>query len=675
MKMINWYTICLGAMAGMGFIFSIFTIDPSNMNIFLLIIGIVIILEVFPIILPSGDKYAAASIGYIFLMVYVDISNAIIAIVIATISYYLKALLNNKIPLMQLLVTMGMYIISLIVSDLVWNLFNSSSIVGAVLFTTLAFEIINLFLLEGILVFVYKKTGFFNMKLKAKEVLYSSLISTFLLYRLLILESEHQTIMALAYSLFFILVIMLFSNEMSKQLWLRKETVRSTLKILESNMNPRLTGHGNRVGMICAILLEDLKYSPRRREELIHAATIHDIGKSLLSPYILRKKGSLTISEEMEYKKHTEKALDLVKNMLKEEHYGDWILYHPERWDGKGYPKGLKGEEIPLESRIISLANEMDRILLKNSNDKALELLKKLAGKTLDPSLVEKVNLAHLNEIEWKLNYAALREGENDQVNETIDPTHKSEQLNLGEFHFIQVKPTGEILSPIDLPSNYVHELAALALERQELIHEIYAFKDMILDIYAHPLENGGINMFAHDISSSLKYREQMEHKVLESYGEIISSLTKQKIILHPTKGKLWEQLGQEVSTMKIQKNADIPRVRSMITDVLGYMGGNFDVRHIQLAVTEAATNTIKHALDGIVSVHIKEDKLQFLIADNGSGIPLHEIPKSILLAGYSSKRSLGQGFKIIANFSDHIMFYTGSEGTLLILEFYQNMD
>ena len=132
------------------------------------------------------------------------------------------------------------------------------------------------------------------------------------------------------------------------------------------------------------------------------AAALHDIGNIAVSDTILLKPGRLTPEEFDKMKIHTTKGGELVKEFFthfKEEHFYedayDIAMYHHEKWDGTGYPTGLKGEEIPLAARIMAVADVFDALTSKRvykdamSPEQAFDIIFKEAGTHFDPELVE----------------------------------------------------------------------------------------------------------------------------------------------------------------------------------------------------------------------------------------------------------------------------------------------
>lgn len=144
---------------------------------------------------------------------------------------------------------------------------------------------------------------------------------------------------------------------------------------------------------------------------LIHdLAPMHDVGKILVSDKILRKPGKLTPEEFEEMKKHATFGGDVVRQVLSDvtdEEYvnfaADIATYHHERWDGKGYPKGLKGEEIPLSARIMAIADVFDALVSERVYKEAVSptaafiIMESESGTHFDPKLIE-VFLRHKDE-------------------------------------------------------------------------------------------------------------------------------------------------------------------------------------------------------------------------------------------------------------------------------------
>jgi HD-GYP domain-containing protein (c-di-GMP phosphodiesterase class II) len=160
-----------------------------------------------------------------------------------------------------------------------------------------------------------------------------------------------------------------------------------------------------KMGAIMKDLAKEAGLEEKSLTEMEKLARYHDIGNVLVSDRILLKAGHLDRTEEEEMKRHCEIGYHIVMATPHLMPQAEWILKHHERWDGSGYPQGLKGDNIPVESRIVSLAAaymamRQDRPHAKAmSHENALEEIKREAGKQFDPKLVEKfLKIAH----KWK---------------------------------------------------------------------------------------------------------------------------------------------------------------------------------------------------------------------------------------------------------------------------------
>ena len=140
----------------------------------------------------------------------------------------------------------------------------------------------------------------------------------------------------------------------------------------------------------------------REIEYIINAAPLHDLGKIQIPDAILSKPGRLTDEEFAVIKQHPiigERLIRENMQFFEDEHYittaRHMALYHHERWDGKGYPNGIKGEEIPLCARIMAVADVLDALLHKRSYkeampfDQVISIMQEGAGTQFDPAIVQ----------------------------------------------------------------------------------------------------------------------------------------------------------------------------------------------------------------------------------------------------------------------------------------------
>ena len=147
-----------------------------------------------------------------------------------------------------------------------------------------------------------------------------------------------------------------------RQQELYHQTIRS-LGFLVQRAHPYTGGHLQRVAQWARRVAEQLGLPPERCELVYEAALLHDLGKTVLDERILNKEGGLT-QEEWEYiKKHPQLGAEILKDTPFLAPIIPWIAMHHERPDGKGYPFGLSGEQIPIEARIIAVVDAFDAMI------------------------------------------------------------------------------------------------------------------------------------------------------------------------------------------------------------------------------------------------------------------------------------------------------------------------
>ncbi|MCX7657221.1 MAG: HD domain-containing protein [Oscillospiraceae bacterium] len=133
--------------------------------------------------------------------------------------------------------------------------------------------------------------------------------------------------------------------------------------------------HSLRVGNMSLRVCRFLKI-PELDAEIIHiAGHVHDIGKIGVPDYILNKNGKLTEEEWEIIKRHPQIGAKILKKSQSLKEISKIVLHHHERYDGKGYPCGLKGEEIPYGSRIIAICDSIDAMLSKRAYRESLSVL------------------------------------------------------------------------------------------------------------------------------------------------------------------------------------------------------------------------------------------------------------------------------------------------------------
>jgi HD-GYP domain-containing protein (c-di-GMP phosphodiesterase class II) len=158
--------------------------------------------------------------------------------------------------------------------------------------------------------------------------------------------------------------------------------------------DPYTRGHSDRVTRYSLMIAKEMGLSPDFLETLRISAQLHDVGKIGIEDRILKKPGALTAEEFEVMKTHTTKGANILRPVQQLEEMLPGIELHHEALDGRGYPYGLKGEQIPLLARVIAVADTFDALTTNrpyqqaHSSEDALRIIQNLAGKRLDPAAV-----------------------------------------------------------------------------------------------------------------------------------------------------------------------------------------------------------------------------------------------------------------------------------------------
>jgi len=179
-------------------------------------------------------------------------------------------------------------------------------------------------------------------------------------------------------------------------------TLRSLIQILEAK-DPYTRGHTERVASYSLALAKCLDMGPDDVRRILFGSLLHDIGKMGLRDDIINKPGPLTPEEWTQMKLHPVVGAQIVEKMEFLTGAIDVVRHHHESWDGKGYPDGLAGENIPLTARIVTVADSFDAMTTDRPYRKALSIeealrrIEQSAGVQFDPRLA-KVFVAYVKE-------------------------------------------------------------------------------------------------------------------------------------------------------------------------------------------------------------------------------------------------------------------------------------
>lgn len=194
----------------------------------------------------------------------------------------------------------------------------------------------------------------------------------------------------------------MYRHKVTESMSVRNQAIKAIHKTLTNKYKEERI-HSEKVSQMCYVTGLALGIKDEQLDELRLAGMYHDIGKIAIPDAILNKPAALTEEEFKIMMTHTESGYHILRAADDYSRLAEYALSHHERWDGKGYPRGLKGDEIPLFARIINLCDSYDAMTTnrvyrqKMSKDEAVKEIIKGSGKQYDPKLakafVEKVLL------------------------------------------------------------------------------------------------------------------------------------------------------------------------------------------------------------------------------------------------------------------------------------------
>lgn len=171
----------------------------------------------------------------------------------------------------------------------------------------------------------------------------------------------------------------------------------TTIKALTSTIDAKDTetrGHSERVAVYALAIAQELRLDRKSQRDIFYAAVLHDIGKIGVSERLLHKDSPLSTSEYIKVKEHPIVGANIVASIEGLGDIANMVRYHHERFDGRGYPDRLAGEEIPLGARIITVVDSYDAMISRSynrymRNKDAITELRACSQTQFDPAIVE----------------------------------------------------------------------------------------------------------------------------------------------------------------------------------------------------------------------------------------------------------------------------------------------
>ncbi len=196
---------------------------------------------------------------------------------------------------------------------------------------------------------------------------------------------------------------LMYKEKISLGKTMRNQTIDRVLQDINSKFEQEKV-HTEKVSHYSYSIANALDLCEKDKNEISVAGLLHDVGKIMIPTDILNKPGKLTNEEFNIIRRHPETGYQILKSVDEYVTIAKYVLHHHERWDGTGYPSGLKGEEIPLQARIIAVSDAYEAMTATRPYQKTLTIdeakaeLKKYSGTQFDPAIVKVFLEAVLNE-------------------------------------------------------------------------------------------------------------------------------------------------------------------------------------------------------------------------------------------------------------------------------------
>lgn len=184
----------------------------------------------------------------------------------------------------------------------------------------------------------------------------------------------------------------MYRHKLYESASMRSKTIDLIMNTLYEKNNREML-HSKRVSKLCEFIAKHMNYSNDDVNQIRIAGLMHDIGKIGIDESILNKRTKLDDREWEEIKKHSEIGYRILSSVNEFSEVADFVLEHQEKWDGTGYPRGLKGNEISLQARIIAIADSFDAMTGErtygkvHSKEEAIKEILNCSGTQFDPDI------------------------------------------------------------------------------------------------------------------------------------------------------------------------------------------------------------------------------------------------------------------------------------------------
>ncbi len=391
--------VTIFAIALFIYLFPALSLIP-NTNIWLIFsffLALSVFAEFIPVDLPVGGKI---SIGFPVDFVVILVYGPAAAMIVTAFGSLFEGIIKRKTSWYKLMFDAAQYALSAGIAGIVYQY--TGGIIGFQNFFKFIFPaalcafiycLINLILVTIVISLDQRVRITTVWRINFKEIIPSYLAEAPIGFLMAIVYVE----VGILGILLFFLPLLLARRSFELYTKMRKmylETIRALAAAIDAK-DPYTKGHSERVTQTSVALAQELNLPEREIDNIEYAALLHDIGKIGIDERILGKNDGLTGKEFERIKEHTIMGAKIIEpvEFLKDSY--KTIYHHHERYDGNGYPDGLKGEDIPISSRIIAVADAYDAMgsdrpyRKKLKQDKIMKELTEQSGKQFDPEVVK----------------------------------------------------------------------------------------------------------------------------------------------------------------------------------------------------------------------------------------------------------------------------------------------
>jgi HD-GYP domain-containing protein (c-di-GMP phosphodiesterase class II) len=350
--------------------------------------------ELKPITMPNNDQLTISFAVHISALI---LFGAPIAILVSTVANIITDVIGKR-GLKKMLFNISQYAITIQLAWFVYDLlrWNTGPLhlktdSPAMLLSCLVYVAINFFLVTTVISLSQgsRLLRQLTSDVKLELIHFATLVPVSLL---IVILYDYEPLSIIILLLPLAMAHFSFENYMN----LRMET-RNTIEVLADIIDKRdgyTSEHSRRVAYYCSLIADEIGMLGSDHETLVTTAKVHDLGKVYVPDSILLKAGHLIPEEQAIMANHALVGYKILSNLRFYKYGALYVYYHHERYDGKGYPKGLKGIDIPLGARIMAVADSYDamtsdRVYRKAlSHEEAITELINNAGTQFDPGIV-----------------------------------------------------------------------------------------------------------------------------------------------------------------------------------------------------------------------------------------------------------------------------------------------